>query len=262
MCFSVSIRLANENIHVCVSSDNYQHYLVMIYPPVNHLHVCLLEQQTTHLIRLIEFLFGSLQQAFTHSSESIDYFFRIFFYRFSHLTHTSSKILEHVRLVDEYLPAQFNDYGTCPKLFVHDAHVMSNVDACLNQLECQVINECSNEHDTINNRYRRQYFLSSHLSNELTIDIYRFLVHYGHITMSQLSDDSWQLLLFKEIFPCQIETKQRSYLLVCSEKELTLAVIMENQYQTNTIEYTFEKENKQISLSMVFVNYLEFFFRF
>jgi len=71
----------------------------------------------------------------------------------------------------------------------------------------------------------------SHLSNELTTDIYRFLLHYGHLNMTQFHSDSWQLLLFKEIFPLNLESKQRSFVIVCSQGELTLAIVIENQYE-------------------------------
>lgn len=246
---SISIKLAEQNVHVCVSSDDHLHYLIIVYPPIDNLHVCLLEQHTVHLIRLIKFLFGSIERGLHSSSESMEYFFQILFYRLFHLTSTaSSSIFKHVRLVDEFLPAQFDQYGTCPKFVVHDQHLLTNMAHLLNQLECQNINECSNEDDFIINRYRRAFFVLgsvlfhrlhlviSHLSNELTTDIYRFLLHYGHINMSQLPTDTWQLLLFKEIFPVGTESKQRSFLLVCSQNELTLAVIIESEYETNDLK--------------------------
>lgn len=49
--------------------------------------------------------------------------------------------------------------------------------------------------------------------------------------------DTWQLLLFKEIFPFDYETKQRAFLIVCSQGELTLVVMIENQYEQNDLKY-------------------------
>ncbi len=211
------------------------------------MHIQLLEQQTRHIIRLINFLFGSIHRGLFFYKESIEYFFDIFFYRLNHLlpssTTSRSSILKNLRLIDEYFPAQFNDYGTCPKLILDNSQLIININGLLNQFECQNLNECSNEHDFIINRYRRIFFMNgsilfhrmhlfiSHLSNELTTDIYRFLVHYGHLNMTQIRSDSWQLLLFKEIFPLNTESKQRSFLVVCSQGELTLAVVIENQYE-------------------------------
>jgi hypothetical protein len=131
---------------------------------------------------------------------------------------------------------------------VDNQQFLINIDGLLNQFECHNFNECSNEHDFIINRYRRIFFVNgsilfhrihlliSHLSNELTNDIYRFLLHYGHLNMTQFYCDTWQLLLFKEIFPAGYEIKQRSFLIVCSQGELTLAIVMENQYEKNDFE--------------------------
>ncbi|CAF4740157.1 unnamed protein product [Rotaria sp. Silwood1] len=172
------------------------------------------------------------------------YFF-IVFYCLSSSTKNSSSILKNIRLLDEFLPAQFNDYGTCPKLNIIDQQLLFNINYLLNQLECQNLNQCSNEYDFIINRYRRIFFLNgtilfhrnhlliSHLSNEITIDIYRFLIHYGHLNMSQFYYDTWQLLLFKEIFPSNIESIQRLFVIVCSQGELTLAVIIQTEYEKN-----------------------------
>ncbi|CAF2939452.1 unnamed protein product [Rotaria sp. Silwood2] len=81
--------------------------------------------------------------------------------------------------------------------------------------------------------FHRNHLLISHLSNETTIDIYRFLIHYGHLNLSQFYYDTWHLLLFKEIFPSGYESKQRSFLIVCSQGELTLAVIIQTEYEKN-----------------------------
>ena len=133
-------------------------------------------------------------------------------------------------------------------MILNDQQLLINIDGLLNKLECQNFNECSNENDFIINRYRRRFFLNgtilfhrihlliSHLSNELTNDIYRFLIHYGHLNMTQLYSDTWRLLLFKEIFPLGYETKQRSFLMVCSQNELTLAVIIESEYEKNELK--------------------------
>jgi hypothetical protein len=200
------------------------------------------------MIRLINFLFGSIHRGLFLYKESIEYFFDIFFYRLNHFSSpsiNSSFILKNLRLIDEFLPAQFNDYSTCPKLILNNQQLLINIDGLLNQLECQSLNECSNENDHITNRYRRIFFLNgsilfhrihlliSHLSNELTNDIYRFLIHYGHLHMTQFYSDTWQLLLFKEIFPTGYESQHRSFLIVCSLSELTLAVIIESEYEKN-----------------------------
>ncbi|CAF1253567.1 unnamed protein product [Rotaria sp. Silwood1] len=245
---SISIKLAEQIIHVCVTSDDNIHYLIIIYPPIENVHICLLEQYTKHMIHLINFLFGSIYRGLFYYQESIEYFFDIFFYRFyclSSSTKNSSSILKNIRLLDEFLPSQFNDYGTCPKLNIIDQQLLFNINYLLNQLECQNLNQCSNEYDFIINRYRRIFFLNgtilfhrnhlliSHLSNEITIDIYRFLIHYGHLNMSQFYYDTWQLLLFKEIFPSNIESIQRLFVIVCSQGELTLAVIIQTEYEKN-----------------------------
>jgi len=182
---------------------------------------------------------------FLHT-ESIEYFFDIFFYRLNHLSSSSinsSSILKNLRIIDEFFPLQFNDYGTCPKLLIDNQQLLLNIHGLLNQFECQNINECSNENDFIINRYRRIFLINgsilfhrihlliSHLSNQLTNDIYHFLLHYGHLNLTQLSSDLCQLLLFKEIFPFGYETKQRLFLIVCCQGELTLAIIIENQYE-------------------------------
>ncbi|CAF4059813.1 unnamed protein product [Rotaria sordida] len=248
---SISIKLAEQIIPVCVTSDDNIHYLIIIYPPIKNLHMCLLEQHTRHMMRLITFLFGSIYRGLFYYQESIEYFFDIFFYRLHCLSSSSSSsinsspILKNVRLLDEFLPAQFNDYGTCPKLNLNDQQLLYNINYLLNQLECQNFNQCSNENDFIINRYRRIFFLNgsvlfhrihlliSHLSNETTIDIYRFLIHYGHLNMSQFYYDTWHLLLFKEIFLSDYESKQRSFLIVCSQGELTLAVLIQSEYEKN-----------------------------
>jgi hypothetical protein len=201
------------------------------------------------MIRLINFLFGSIYRGLFLYKESIEYFFDIFFYRLNHLlpsTKTSSSILKNLSLIDEFFPAQFNN--SCPKLVVNDHQLLININRSLNELECQNLNECSNENDFIINRYRRKFFINgsilfhrihlliSHLSNELTNDIYRFLLHYGHLNMTQFYSDTWQLLLFKEIFPIGCETKQRSFLIVSSQNELTLAVIIESEYENNYLK--------------------------
>ncbi|CAF2791342.1 unnamed protein product [Rotaria sp. Silwood2] len=244
----ISIKLAEQIIPVCVTSDDNTHYLIVVYPPIENLHICLLEQQTRHMIHLINFLFGSIYHGLFYYQESIEYFFDIFFYRLHCLLSSSinsSPVLKNVRLLDEFLPAQFNDYGTCPKLNLNDQQLVFNINHLLNQLECQNFNQCSNENDFIINRYRRIFFLNgsilfhrnhlliSHLSNETTIDIYRFLIHYGHLNLSQFYYDTWHLLLFKEIFPSGYESKQRSFLIVCSQGELTLAVIIQTEYEKN-----------------------------
>jgi hypothetical protein len=51
--------------------------------------------------------------------------------------------------------------------------------------------------------------------------------------MTQFYSDTWQLLLFKEIFPKGYESQHRSFLIVCSQSELTLAVIIESEYEKN-----------------------------
>ena len=234
--FSISIKLAEQNIPVCITSDDNIHYLIIIYPPIENLHICLLEQHTQHMIRLINFLFGSIYRGLFYYKESIEYFFDIFFYRLHHLLSSSSSvnsssIFKNLRLIDEFLPAQFHNFGTCPKLILNNQQLLINIDCLLNQLECQSINQCSNEYDSIINRYRRIFFLNgtilfhrihlliSHLSNELTNDIYHFLLHYGHLNMTQFYCDTWQLLLFKEIFPIGYESKYRSFLIVCCQGE-------------------------------------------
>ena len=241
---SVSIELDNQKIHVCVNSDDREHYLILIYPSIEHLHVCLLERHTQHVTRLIKFLFLSIQYGLVHFPQSMEYFFQILFYRLFHLNKTPSNIFKHIRLIDEFLPAQFDSNGACPKLFVHDQQLMMNIDNLLNQFECQNINDCPNEDENIRNRYRRSlfvvgsalfhrfYLVTSHLTNEMTVDVYRFLVHYGHINLSQVPRDSWQCLLFKEIFPQgTLNTSKRSFLLVCCQNDLIMAVVMETEYE-------------------------------
>ena len=203
------------------------------------------------MIHLINFLFGSIHRGLFMYQKSIEYFFDIFFYRLHGLTLSSinfSSIFKNLRLIDEFLPAQFSDYGTCPKLNLNDQQLLFNINSLLNELECQKFNECSNEDNIVTNRYRRRFFingsvlfhsihlLSSHLSNETTIDIYRVLTHYGHLSMSQFYRDTWHLLLFKEIFPLGYGSKQRLFLIVCSQGELTLAVIARNEYEKNDFE--------------------------
>ena len=235
--FSITINSNEQTIHVCVTTDDNIHYLILIYPPIQNLHVCLLEQQTRHLIHLIKFLFNSIHQAISSYSESIKYFFNIFFYRLYDLSLTNSS------LIDELLPVQFNDYGTSPKLNLNDQQLLFNIDNLLNQLECQEFNQCSNEYDYVINRYRRIFFvhgcilfhhiylLTSHVSNEITNDIYRFLNHYGHLNIKERNVDTCYLLLFKEIFPHDYASKQRLYVIVCSQGDLTLAVIIQNEYE-------------------------------
>jgi len=240
--FSISIKLAEQIISVCVASDDNIHYLILIYPPIKNLHITLLEQHTRQLIRLINFLFGSIHRGLFLYKESIEYFFDIFFYRLNYLSYSST--LKNIRIIDEFLPSQFNDYGICPKLLIDNQKLLININGLLNQFECQNINECSNENDFIINRYRRIFFINgsilfhrtnlliSHLSNQLTNDIYRFLLHYGHLNLTQFSSsDLCQILLFKEIFPFGYEIKQRLFLIVCCQGELTLAIIIENQYE-------------------------------
>ncbi|CAF0734192.1 unnamed protein product [Adineta steineri] len=264
---SISIKLAEQNIPVCITSDDNIHYLVIIYPPIENLHTCLLEQHTEHMIRLINFLFGSIYRGLFYYKESIEYFFDIFFYRLHHLLSSSSinssSIFKNLRLIDEFLPAQFHNFGTCPKLILNNQQLLINIDCLLNQLECQSINQCSNEYDSIINRYRRIFFLNgtilfhrthlliSHLSNELTNDIYHFLLHYGHLNMTQFYCETWQLLLFKEIFPIGHESKYRSFLIVCSQGELTLAVIIESEYEKNDLNISPDHEIiQQIKLTL------------
>ena len=249
--FSISIKLTEQIIPVCVASEDNIHYLIIVYPPIENLHLQLLEQHTRHMVRLINFLFGSIHRGFFLYKESIEYFFNIFFYRLHHLSPSAtgaSSILKHLRLIDEFLPAQFDEYGTCPKLSIDNPQLIINIDGLLNQFECQKLNECSNENELIINRYRRIFLINgsilfhrmhlfiSHLSKELTNDIYRFLSHYGHLNMTQFASNTWQLLLFKEIFPSSYEGKTRCFLIVCSQGELTLAIVIENQYDKNDLK--------------------------
>ncbi|CAF3275727.1 unnamed protein product [Rotaria socialis] len=245
---SVSIKITEQIIPICVTSDDNIHYLIIIYPSIENLHISLLEQHTRQLVRLMNFLFGSVDRGLLFFQESIEYFFDVFFYRLNSLIPTSvvsTPLLKNIRLIDEFLPAQFNDYGTCPKLNLNDQQLLFNIDCLLTQLECQNFNECSNESDFIINRYRRIFILTgsvlfhrvqlltSHLSNETTIDIYRFLLHYGHLNMSQFYSDTWHLLLFKEIFPSGFNLKQRWFLIVGSHSELTLAAVIQTEYENN-----------------------------
>lgn len=179
----------------------------------------------------------------------MEYFFDLMFYRLNHLLPTSknasSSILKNLRLIDEFLPGQFDEYGVCPKFFVDNPQLILNIDGLLNQFECQNFNECSDEKDSLSNRYRRHFFIQgsilfhrrylflSHLSTRLTNDIYYFLLHYGHLNMSQFYSDAWQFLLFKEIFPSEDQGKQRSFVVVCSQGELTLAIVIENPFEKN-----------------------------
>lgn len=246
--FSITIKLSDQSIPVCISSDDNIHYLIVIYPPIEHLHISLLERHTQHLVRLINFLFGSIYHGLFTYSDSIEYFFDVFFYRLNSLLESSiinAPILKNIRLVDEFLPAQFDDYGTCPKLNFNDHQLLFNIDCLLTQLECQNFNECSNENDFITNRYRRIFFLTgsvlfhrihlltTHLSNQTTNNIYRFLLHYGHLNMSQFYSDKWHLVLFKEIFPSGFNSKQRSFLIVSSHGELTLAATVQTEHENN-----------------------------
>ncbi|CAF1238332.1 unnamed protein product [Adineta ricciae] len=243
---SVSIKLSEQLVPVCIASDDNVYYLIIIYPPIENLHICLLEQHTGQMIRLINFLFGSIYDGLFMYTESIQYFFDIFFYRLNHLLSSSansSPVLKNLRLIDEFLPAQFGNNGTCPTLMLNNQQLLINIDCLLNQLECQRFNECPNEDDVIINRYRRSFFLNgsilfhrsylliSHLSNELTSDIYRFLLHYGHLNVAQFPCETGQLLLFKEIYPTTSESKSRYFLVVCTHGELTLAVIIETEYE-------------------------------
>lgn len=243
---SITIKIAEQIVHVCVTSNDNIHYLIIIYPPIENLHVCLLEQHTRHMIRLINFLFGSIHRALFNHQESIKYFFDIFFYRLYRLSPLSPMTLpvfRNLRLVDEFLPAQFSDYGACPRLNINDPQLLSSIDSLLNQLECQNFTQCSSEDDFTINRFRRIFFLHgtilfhrshlviSHLSNETTMDIYRFLIHYGYLNVAQFHSDTFHSLLFKEIFPSGQESKQRSFIIVCSQGELTLAVIIQNEYE-------------------------------
>lgn len=178
----------------------------------------------------------------------MEYFFQIFFYRMSHLISDSSPILKSIRLIDEYLPAQFNDSGACPKFALQDQTTFIQIDSLLNQLECQDFNECSNENQMLSNRFRRiffvhgsilfyrQYLVLSHVAPDLTMDIYRFLLHYGHLNLTQTSNETWPLLLFKQIFPQGFAAKKRSFLYVSSQSELTLAVIIDDEYDTRDLQ--------------------------
>ena len=214
-----------------------------------NLHLCLLERHTKQLIRLIQFLFGSIAHALRHFSESMDYFFQIFFYRLSQLALETSPTLKSIRLIDEFLPAQFHSFGACPKLIITDQSVQMHLDRLLNQLECQNLNECANDEDeAISNRYRRvflvrgsvlfhqQHLVLDHLSVELTIDIYRYLLHYGHLNLTQISTDTWQLLLFKQIFPQGLDARKRSFLYVCCQNALTLAVLVDLEHDTRELQ--------------------------
>lgn len=249
--FSITIKVVEQILPVCIVSDDYNRYLVIVYPPIENVHICLLEQHTRQLIRLIKFLFGSIYRALLGHAESIAYFFDVFFYRLNHLLPSptnTSPVLKNLRLIDEFLPAQFDSDGTCPTLIVNNQQLIINIDGLLNQLECQSFNECSNDNENIINRYRRAFFLNgsvlfhrahlliSHLSNELTNDVYRFLLHYGHLNMPQASADVWQLLLFKEIYPTGHDSKYRSFVIVCSQGDLTLAVTLESEYDEKDIE--------------------------
>lgn len=214
-----------------------------------HLHVQLLEQHTKQMIRLIQFLFGSIVYGLNYFSESMDYFFQIFFYRLNHLTTESSTTLKSIRLIDEFLPAQFNQFGSCPKLIISDQTIQIHLDKLLNQLDCQNLNECENENEKISNRYRRIFFVRGsvlfyqqhlvldHLSTDLTVDIYRYLLHYGHLNLTQqIPNDTWQLLLFKQIFPQGLDAKKRSFLYVCCQNVLTLAVIVDLEHDTRDFQ--------------------------
>ncbi|UJR31637.1 hypothetical protein I4U23_019119 [Adineta vaga] len=265
---SISIKLAEQLIPVCVASDDNIYYLIIVYPPIENLHICLFEQHTRQMIRLINFLFGSIYDGLFMYSESIQYFFDIFFYRLNHLlpstsTTNSTSIFKNLRLIDEFLSAQFDNFGTCPTFMLNNQQLLINIDGLLNQLECQHINECSNENHDIINRYRRIFFLNgsilfhrtyllvSHLSNDLTSDIYRFLLHYGHLNVTQLSSQNGQLLLFKEIYPTSYETKYRSFLIVCTQGELTLAVIIETEYEKTDLNISPDHEIiQQIKLTL------------
>jgi hypothetical protein len=245
---SISIKLAEQLIHVCVSSDDLVHYLVVVYPPMAAVHVCLLEQHTRHVVRLINFLFGSIHHGLHAFGESMDYFFDILFYRLNQLSNPTSARLKHIRLIDEFLPAQFNDFGTCPTLIFPNRQILSEIASRLTRLECQNFDQCSNEQDAIANRYRRAYLLTgsvlfhrihsvvSHLPNELTNDIYRFLVHYGHLNMAEFHSNAWQFVLFKEIFPGGHRSRHRSFLLVCCQNELTLASVIESEHEQNDLK--------------------------
>ena len=231
-----------------MGSDDSEHYLVIVYPPMANLQLCLLERHTKQLIRLIQFLFGSIAHGLRQFGESMDYFFQIFFYRLSQLVVESSPTLRSIRLIDEFLPAQFNSFGACPKLIIADQSVQIRIDHLLNQLECQNLNECANDDEAISNRYRRvflvrgavlfhqQHLVLDHLSTDLTIDIYRYLLHYGHLNLTQISSDTWQLLLFKQIFPQGLDARKRSFLYVCCQNALTLAVLVDLEHDTRELQ--------------------------
>jgi hypothetical protein len=239
------MKLADENLHVCLWTSDFQSYLIVIYPPMENLHLCLLEQQTTHLVRLIDFLFGSIQHGLRHASASMDSFFEIFFYRWLQLIRPTSAIFKRTRPIDEFLPAQFNEYGTCPKLPLDEAASLLHVDTLLNRLDCQQLDDAAVEDDLLDNRYGRVFLIvgsvlfhcchlvSSHLSNELTTDIYRFLLHYGHLNISEFAVDHYRFLLFKEIYPSDSIRliNQRFFLLVACQGHLTLAVMVQSEYQ-------------------------------
>jgi len=234
---SVSIKLDEQIIPICVSTDDNIHYLIIIYPQNQQIHVQLLERYTKQIVHLIKFLFGSIDRALFFFQQSIAYFFDILFYR-----------LYHLRIIEEFFLRQFSDNGLCPKFLLNNQQLIINIDGLLNQFECQHLNQCSNENDFITNRYRRLFFtqgsvlfyrhylLLTHLSNKLTTDIYYFLLHYGHLNFNRYLFDSWHLLLFKEIFPNEIESKQRTFLLVCCQGDLTLAIVLENQYEKNELK--------------------------
>lgn len=230
---------------ICVVHDHDDNlYMILVYPPNDNINLSILEKQTEQINRLIRFLFGSMRSGITSYPQSIEYFFQIFFYRFFHLNENSTSILKHIRLVDEIFPAQLDVNGACPKIFIHDKKLLMYIDSILNQLECQQINTCSNDEFHVQNRYRRYFFVvgsalfyrfyvvTSHLNNQTTVDIYRFLCHYGYLSISQISQDQWQCLLFKEVFlEKNIHTRRRSFIIVCCQRDLILAVLIETEYE-------------------------------
>ncbi|CAF1349267.1 unnamed protein product, partial [Didymodactylos carnosus] len=139
-----------------------------------------------------------------------------------------SPILKHCRLSDELYIDQFEGI---PKLLTLTDVQLTNVDSILNSLESQELNECSNEI----NRFRRPSYVygcvlffqsllvTSHLSKTITLDIYRFLIHYCHLKMRELRPRTTELLIYKEIFL----TGTHSFLIVFSLAEFTLAVVVQ-----------------------------------
>ncbi|CAF0885036.1 unnamed protein product [Didymodactylos carnosus] len=235
---SVTINACEQELNVCITSDTNDYYLVIIYPPLN-ISRHILEYITKNVSRLLQFLFGSIHQAFfplnqndesvLTTSSAVKHFFNLLFYRLYNMSSPNvSPILKHCRLSDELYIDQFEGI---PKLLTLTDVQLTNVDSILNSLESQELNECSNEI----NRFRRPSYVygcvlffqsllvTSHLSKTITLDIYRFLIHYCHLKMRELRPRTTELLIYKEIFL----TGTHSFLIVFSLAEFTLAVVVQ-----------------------------------